>query len=223
MNISAIIPIKEHSERIPNKNIRNFNGKPLYHWILKTLNHVEYIDKIIVDTDSIQIAEMVEKYSKVVISIRPDELRGDFISVNCLIEYILKSFPEHNNFVQTHTTNPLLKSLTLKKAIDKFEENLEKDYDSLFSVNRYKARFYNHEFKPLNHDLDNLIRTQDLNPLYEENSNFYIFSRESFRSTKARIGGIPFFFEMDLSEAIDIDEEKDFILAEKLMKSLIHD
>ena len=81
---------------------------------------------------------------------------------------------------------------------------------------------YSSEKKPLNHDPhDKLLRTQDLEPIYVDCSCFYIFSRESFRNAgNHRIGHTPYFFEMDEIESIDIDYEKDFILAEKIYKQL---
>ena len=79
-------------------------------------------------------------------------------------------------------------------------------------------RLYKDDFSALNHDPKNLVRTQDLKPLYEENSNFYIFSKESFMKTKARIGGKPFLYEMNHLESKDIDTEEDFFLTEIIHK-----
>jgi N-acylneuraminate cytidylyltransferase len=212
----AIVPMKGHSERIPGKNIRLFNGKPLCHWILNTLGRVKSIKRIVVDTDSLLIAQKVGEYPGVEVSMRPEQLRGDFVSVNRLIEYVISLYQGHHFFLQTHSTNPLLKKETIETAVETFF-NL-KEYDSLFSVNRYQSRFYDHRFRPVNHDPGELKRTQDLPPLYEENSNIYLFSRESFHAVRARVGRKPYLFEMDPLEAIDIDEEKDFVLAETLMK-----
>lgn len=211
----AIVPMKAHSERVANKNIREFNGKPLFYWIFYTLSRVERVSRLILDTDSEQIAEMVKSYFDVDVSFRPQSLRGDFVSMNRIIEHVISLYPEQPYFLQTHSTNPLLKAETVKSAVETFFEL--KGYDSLFSVNRYQSRFYDFRFRPVNHDPVELKRTQDLPPLYEENSNIYIFSRESFRAVGARIGKKPYLFEMDPLEAADIDEEKDFFLAEALM------
>jgi len=217
-NITAIIPMKAHSERVRNKNFRDFNGKPLFYWIFNTLKKVSYINKIILDTDSEELGEKVlEFFPDVEISIRPIELCGDFVSVNRLIGYNIDKYKENNIFIQTHSTNPCLKAETIEKAIEFFLNN-NKKYDSIFSVNRIQTRLYKKDFSPLNHDPKNLIRTQDLDPLYEENSNFYIFTKESFDKTKARIGENPFLFEMNELESKDIDTEEDFLLSE-----VIHD
>jgi CMP-N-acetylneuraminic acid synthetase len=213
--VTALLPIKEHSERVKNKNFRLFNGKPLYHHILETLDNTYAIDEIIIDTDSYVVINEAQKiFNKVTIHERPKELRGDFVSVNKIIEYDI-SKSDSNIFVQTHATNPLLKAETLAIALKKFIES-EDNNDSLFSVNRYQSRFYTHKGEAINHIPDELLRTQDLPPVYEENSNFYIFTKESFHKKKRRIGENPILFEMSRIEAIDIDDEFSFKLAEIL-------
>jgi len=212
--------MKAHSERVPDKNIREFNGRPLFYWIFQTLYHVESITRVIVDTDSERIAEMVERYfPDVTISIRPERLRGDFVATNSLIEYILSIFPDQNYFLQSHATNPCLQAGTIHRAMEFFTAGQQ--YDSLFSVTRLQTRLFDKNFNPLNHDPYKLLRTQDLDPVYEENSNLYLFSRSSFESTGARIGKHPFLFEMNGLEAYDIDTEEDFLLAQLLHKKFI--
>ena len=122
-------------------------------------------------------------------------------------------------------TNPLLTSATLDRAIETYFSNLD-EYDSLFSVTRLQSRLSGQDGSPVNHNSDELIRTQDLSPIFEENSNFYIFSKNSFNNAKKnRIGLKPQMFEVDKLEAIDIDEQQDFELAEilyKMRKNLPH-
>ncbi len=213
--VTALIPIKEHSERVKNKNFREFNGKPLYHHILESLERTYAVDEVIINTDSyIVINEAPKLFSKVRIHERPKELHGDFVSVNKIIEYDLDN-SESDIYVQTHATNPLLKAESLGKALKKFIEAEDK-YDSLFSVNRFQSRFYSVEGKAINHNPEELLRTQDLPPLFEENSNFYVFTKESFSKHERRIGQTPLMFEMSRIEAIDIDDEFSFKLAEIL-------
>jgi len=211
----AVVPMKRHSARVPGKNVRLLQGKPLFHWIFQALTRVDLVERIVLDTDSEEIAEMVGKSFPVEISIRPHELRGDFVPVNDLLAYILDAYPQPQRFLQTHATNPLLTAETIAKAIRLLES--ESEYDSLFSVTRLQTRLYDQEGRALNHDPARLLRTQDLPPIYEENSNLYLFSRESFVRTHARIGARPFLFEMDKLQALDIDEESDFLMAETLM------
>ncbi|MGH2413934.1 MAG: cytidylyltransferase domain-containing protein, partial [Microcystaceae cyanobacterium] len=113
-------------------------------------------------------------------------------------------------------TNPLLKSETLSKAIALFLDSPE--YDSLFSVTRLQTRLYDANGKAINHDPNVLLRTQDLPPVYEENSNLYLFTGDILRERKNRIGNTPLLFEIDRDEAWDIDEEVDFRIAELLYR-----
>ena len=213
--VIALLPMKGTSERVPNKNMKEFSDKPLYHAIMETLLKSKYIEKIVINTDSKVIAQDTKRNfgDGVVIIDRPKEIQGGDVSMNVIIDYDLKHL-KGEHFLQTHSTNPLLRVETLDKAIESYFENLDK-YDSLFSVTKVQTRFYDKNTNPVNHDPSQLLRTQDLEPLYEENSNIYIFSKESFKNAgKRRIGLKPQIFEMNKLEAIDIDEPEDFVLAE---------
>ena len=80
-------------------------------------------------------------------------------------------------------------------------------------MNKVQSRFYQENACPVNHDPNNLIPTQDLEPWYEENSNLYSFRRNSFNKTKSRIGSSPILFATKKLESIDIDTEEDWELA----------
>jgi CMP-N-acetylneuraminic acid synthetase len=115
----------------------------------------------------------------------------------------------------THTTNPLLSAETIRDALDQFENS--DDADSLFTVNKIQTRFYRADGSAVNHDPNNLIRTQDLEPWFEENSCLYLFTSESFRKTGARIGERPKMYETSRVESQDIDEPSDWTIAEALL------
>jgi len=211
--VTALIPIKEHSERVKNKNFRLFSGKPLYHNILATLEHTYAVDEVIINTDSHIVAnEAPQVFSKVKINKRPAELIGDFVSVNKLIKYDLEN-SESDIYIQTHATNPLLKAETIAHSLKSFVEN-ENGRDSLFSVNKFQSRFYDKDGHPVNHNPEELLRTQDLPPVYEENSCLYVFTKTSFFKKERRIGENPILFEIPKIEAVDIDDEYSFKLAE---------
>jgi N-acylneuraminate cytidylyltransferase len=197
-----------------------FAGKPLYHSVLSEILKSRYDVKIFIDTDSDNIINDVrENFCDVKIINRPNELLGDYVSMNKIIEHDLSQI-EGNIFVQTHSTNPLLKIETIDSAIEFFINNRDK-YDSVFSVTKWQTRFYWNDGKPVNHNPKELLRTQDLPPIYEENSNFYIFTKESFINANGkRIGLKPYMFEMDPMEAIDIDTDFSFRLAENIDKTL---
>jgi len=218
MKITALLPMKGNSERVPNKNMKSFSGLPLYRAVLGVLQQSEYIKKIVINTDSDVIKNDVQdKFPDININDRPKRVCGDFVSMNEVIACDLEQ-DEGEHFLQTHSTNPLLTVKTLDKAINSYF-SMSSNYDSLFSVTKYQTRLYWEDGNPVNHNLTELLRTQDLPPLFEENSNFYIFSKTSFKNAdKNRIGTKPLMFEVDRLEAIDIDEPVDFELAEILYK-----
>jgi CMP-N-acetylneuraminic acid synthetase len=126
---------------------------------------------------------------------------------------------QSETYLMTHTTNPLLRAPTIRAALRAFREaSSEGRADSLFSVRKYQTRFYRTDGSAVNHDPKNLIRTQDLEPWFEENSNLYIFTPESFRASGARIGTRPVLFEMPKSESYDIDGVDDWNIAEAIAK-----
>jgi CMP-N-acetylneuraminic acid synthetase len=212
--------MKGHSERVPNKNLRNFAGKPLYHAIINTLKRSKYIKNIVVNTDSTKIKGDILDYfeENVIVVDRPNNLVGDFVAMNEIIDHDL-SVIDGEYFMQTHSTNPLLNYQTINKAAVKFISNQER-FDSIFAVTRIQSRLFNSAGSPINHTQGELQRTQDLDPIFEENSNFYFFSRDSFsRAGNNRIGVNPMMYEMDKIESIDIDEEDDFKIAEMLHKA----
>lgn len=212
----ALLPMKGHSERVPNKNIKLFAGKPLYHAVMQSLLNCKYISEVYINTDSELIAEdATNNFDRIRIIERPESICGDFVSMNKIIAYDMQQ-TNAEHFIQTHSTNPLLTTKTLNQAISFYFDSLH-TYDSVFSVTKLQTRLYWKNGSPVNHNLQELIRTQDLPPVYEENSNFYIFSKSSFQQAgNRRIGIKPAMFEMNKLEAVDIDEPEDFELAEIL-------
>lgn len=214
--IKALIFMKEYSERVPNKNIRDFCGKPLFHYILESLSKSKYIDEIIINTDSQKIAKNAKDFFNVTIHMRPDYLlKIDSNEANLIIEDDISKI-DCEYFIQTHSTNPLLKTNSIDKSIEAFFN--QQECDSLFSVTPYQNRLFFENGDPVNHNPNQLIKTQDLPYLYEENSCIYIFSKNSFLKNKNRVGVNPKLFSIDRFEAVDIDEMEDFVFAEFLMQ-----
>ena len=214
----ALLPMKKNSTRVKGKNFKMFAGKPLYSWILNTLLNVEQVDQIIINTDAneILINDEIINNDKIKIIERPKHLCGDEVSMNKIIEYDL-SHSNSDFFIMTHTTNPILSKQTISACIDEYlmKRKLSNN-DSLFTVNPIQTRFYTKSGKPINHNPKKLIPTQDLETMYEENSNLYIFSKQSFLATSSRIGKNPILFETPKNEAIDIDTNEEWELAESL-------
>lgn len=213
--IVALLPMKANSERVKGKNFREFNGKPLFRWILDTLLKVEEIDQIIINTDARDILAHNELTDNDHITIRDrePEICGDLVSMNLILANDLANI-DADIYLMTHTTNPLLSADTIRNALKKFiSAQTEGKADSLFTVNKIQTRFYRADGSAVNHDPDNLIRTQDLEPWFEENSNLYIFTRDSFSKTNARIGKQPMLFIEPPFESIDIDNQDDWDFA----------
>ncbi len=215
MNIVALVPLKANSERVPGKNFRELCGKALHRWILDTLLSIDRITQVVINTDAREklVETGLPDDPRMVIRTRKPELCGDLVSMNLILGDDIEAVPA-DLYLMTHVTNPLISAETIERAIDQF---LDSGKDSLFAVNRFQTRFYRADGSPVNHDPSNLVRTQDLEPWYEENSCLYLFTRESFAHADARIGADPMLFETPALESVDIDEPDDWILAEALL------
>ena len=215
MSVVGVVPMKGHSERVPGKNLRSIAGRPLFHWILESLLEARMVDEVLVDTDSDEIeSAVVDAFPDVSIHRRPEHLHGDMVSMHDIVAEMARSV-DHDLLLQTHSTNPLLTPETIDRAITAILD--DQDHDSLMSVTPWRSRFFFEDGTPVNHDPSELIRTQDLPPLLEENSNLYIAPTPLIAETRLRVGKNPLLFEINASEAVDIDEELDFEIAEFLL------
>jgi CMP-N-acetylneuraminic acid synthetase len=217
-NLVALLPIKANSERVKGKNFKDLAGKPLYRWILDTLLAVPEIEKVIINTDAHALFRetgLVES-DRVVLRQRPAEICGDFVSMNKVLLNDIENIPS-KTYLMTHATNPLLSAETIRTAIEKFSASKN---DSLFSVTKFQGRFYRADASAINHDPQNLIRTQDLEPWFLENSCMYLFTRPSFMATNARIGKNPMLYEIPLIDSIDIDDAETWNLASLVAKAM---
>ena len=212
----ALVPMRHHSQRVPGKNYRPLAGKPLFHHIIETLLTVPLIHEIVVDTDSEPVMDGLRRnFPQVKIIDRPEHLRADDVPMNEILLHDTEQFPA-DLYLQTHSTNPLLKSETVSRAIKSFLTGYP-SHDSLFSVTRLQTRLYDRDGNAINHNPRELIQTQDLPPVYEENSCIYIFNRANLAAKRHRISDHPMMFEIDGDEAWDIDEELDFAISDFLL------
>lgn len=213
-DLTAIVPIKEHSERLPRKNFRDFNGRPLYHWILDTLESVKEINRIIINTDAEEVIEQAPEQFDVEVSVRPERLRDDDVTTNIIRYEIDRTDSEY--YLHTYCTCPLLRADTISDAIQQFVGS--EKHDSLLPVTRQQKRFYDAELDPINHDPHDISPSQDIPPLYVDNSVLFIYTEETFERTGYRIGTNPLPYEIDETEAIEIDYRSEFELAECLYR-----
>jgi CMP-N-acetylneuraminic acid synthetase len=222
--VVALVPMRHHSERVPGKNYRLLAGKPLFHHIILALRACPEIDQVVVDTDSpIIIDSLSEHFPEVMVIERPEHLRAGTIPMNEILLHDTALIPA-DFYLQTHSTNPLVKSQTFSKAIQTLI-SLYPSYDSLFGTTRRQVRLWDALSRPINHNPAILLRTQDLPPVYEENSCLYLFNRSTLEAHRNRIGDRPYLFEIDAAEAWDIDDELNFAVAAFLMErmKLTHD
>ena len=214
----ALLPMKKDSIRVPNKNLKSLCGKPLFFHIADTLKESEKFHQLVINTDSDLIGDFAKnRYGNWVRLIeRPIFLQDANTSMLSILDYDVDQIGQENHFFQTHSTNPFVEAKTIIHAVDKYLKMFQSGVaDSLFSVNSVKKRFYNKDVIAINHDQSNLLPTQLLEPVYLENSNFYIFSGHTLKLHNHRIGGKPIMYEMQSElESIDIDEQEDWQLAE---------
>ncbi len=209
MKIVAFVPIKLNSERLPHKNILPLGKKPLCFYIFETLKKAGLKDIFVFCSD-----EKIKKYIPSYVKFLKRDKRLDSDKTKGLEIY--QEFKRAINknidvYVLAHTTSPFLKPKSMKKGI----EAIKKGFDSSLSVQKLKT-FAWYQNKPLNYDLKDIPRTQDIEPIYIETSGFFIYTKEVINRNQ-RIGKKSFFVEVDDFEAIDIDTKKDFEFAKAIM------
>lgn len=211
--VVAIVPMRHESERVPGKNYRPFAGRPLYHHIVSALLACPPVAEVLIDTDSPAImADAAQHFPQARVLERPAHLRDGATPMNDVLLNVVRQAPA-DLYLQTHSTNPLLRAATIQSAIERLVAAYP-IHDSLFAVTRLQSRLWDHLTRPINHNPAILLRTQDLPPVYEENSNLYLFTRATLEQRHNRVGERPLLFPVERLEAWDIDEEADFRIAE---------
>lgn len=204
--ISAFVPLKLESRRLPNKNFLRLGDRPLAYHIFKTLQSLPEISDVYCYTSQPQILEFLP--DEIQLLMRPPRLDKNQVKANELFQYAIGQI-DSELIVLAHATGPFVKKESIQQGIDKV---LFDKYDCAFSVlsQRTYAWF---KGKPLNYNPKDMDQTQDLSPVYLETSGFYVFKKEDYIKNGTRIGANPFFVEVDFKESIDIDEPEDFSLA----------
>ncbi len=216
MKITAIVPMKLNNRRLPQKNTKSFTGgEPLCKYILSTLLKVDGIDEVYVYCSNPDIQEYLPegvKYLK-----RSESLDQDTTKMNEVLQCFAADVPS-DIYVMTHTTAPFISAESIKKGLDAVKSG---EYDSSFAAKKLQDFLWK-DGRPFNYALDNIPRTQDLEPLYEETSGFYIYKSEVMTRMGRRIGEKPFIVEVGEIESIDIDEPEDFAIADAVFNHIIN-
>lgn len=215
MKVAAIVPMKLNNRRLPQKNTKCFtNGKPLCHYILSTLLTVEGIDEVYVYCSNPDIQEFIPdgvKYLK-----RSETLDQDTTKMNEVLQAFAKDVPA-DIYVMTHTTAPFVSAKSIKKGLEAVESG---EYDSSFAAKKLQDFLWK-DGVPFNYQLDCIPRTQDLPPMYEETSGFYIYRNEVMTYLNRRIGNKPYIVEVGEIESVDIDEAEDFEIADAIYNHIV--
>ena len=211
----AIVPMKLNNRRLPQKNTKAFtNGNPLCYYILSTLLSIKEIDKVYVYCSNPDIKDFIPdgvEYLR-----RSEDLDKDTTKMNEVLGCFAKDVPA-DIYVMTHTTAPFIKKESIMKGIDAVVGG---EYDSAFAA-KLLQDFLWKDGVPFNYELDNIPRTQDLPPMYEETSGFYIYKSDVITNLKRRIGNKPYIVEVGEIESVDIDEAEDFAIADAIYNHII--
>lgn len=214
MKTVAVVPMKLNNRRLPQKNTKPFtNGKPLCYYILSTLLTVPGIDDVYVYCSNPDIKEFIPdgvKYLR-----RSESLDQDTTKMNEVLKCFADDVPA-DIYVMTHTTAPFILAESISKGL---KAVLNGNYDSSFAAKKLQDFLWK-DGQPFNYALDSIPRTQDLPPLYEETSGFYIYRREVMTELGRRIGDKPYIVEVGEIESTDIDEEEDFMIADAIFNHI---
>lgn len=215
MKTVAVVPMKLNNRRLPQKNTKPFtNGKPLCYYILSTLLTVDGLDEVYVYCSNPDIQAFIPKGVKYLR--RSKSLDQDTTKMNEVLQCFAKDVPA-DIYVMTHTTAPFISKTSIMKGLDAVKSG---DYDSSFAAKKLQDFLWK-DGAPFNYELNNIPRTQDLVPLYEETSGFYIYKKEIMTKMNRRIGNHPFIVEVGEIESIDIDEVEDFVIADAVFNHIM--
>ena len=210
MKIVSFIPIKLNNQRLPGKNTMPLNGRPVCDYIFETVSKIDEIDEKYIYCSDEAIIPYIKPYEDKGVKFLKRDTYLDGFQVKGLeiIDYFVKDV-DADIYVLTHTTQPFTKSESIRNALAKVVSG---EYDSAFSAIKFQDYFWVNG-EPMNYDMKNIVRTQDLDPIYMETGAFFIFRKEVFTKLGQRIGKKPYIYEIDQFEAVDIDTAEDFEFA----------
>jgi len=225
--ITAFLPCRAGSERVPEKNTKTFAGVKGGLLVIKLnqLLQTKLLDRIVLSSNDSKVLEIGFKLSdRIIIDERPEHLALSSTSTDDLINYVPQIIKE-GNVLWTHTTSPFLVPEIYDKAISIYLKNLDEGLnDSLMTVNRLQTFLWN-EKGSFNYDrsIEKWPRTQTLPELFEVNSGMFINSVENYKKLKDRIGSNPFLMNTKGYTSFDIDWPEDFVLGEMIYRRLNED
>lgn len=215
MRVVAFIPIKLNNERTPGKNIKPFyDGTPLMEFVQKKLLKVKGIDNIYCYCSDDEIKKYLTKGIEFLK--RPISLDSKETRCNDIIENFIKDV-EADIYIMAHATSPFVTVEHIQECLDAVKSG---KYDSAYAAVKMQ-NFIWYKDKPLNFDISNNLRTQDMEPVYCELSTPFVFTKEAHKIYGGRTGQKPYRCECTFIEGIDIDYPEDFELANVVYKELL--
>jgi len=227
--ILALIPARSGSKRLPGKNIKGLSGKPLIAWTIEQAKNSKYIDKIIVSTDSQEIAEISKEYGAEIPFLRPGELAQDESKGIDVILHAINWFKQRNEhydlLIQLQPTSPLREPEDIDKAVELL---FAKNAKAIITVTEAQCSPSWVNTLPEDGSMKNFLLSEDRNKNSQQFSKFYrlngavylgycdyILEQKSFH------GEASFAYIMPKMRSVDIDDEFDFMFAEFLMENNI--
>lgn len=215
MKIACFIPIKANSERVAGKNLRPMNGKPLYQYICEHVKEAGVFDDIYIDTNSEAVTEYARSNGFIPIK-REEWLSTSAANGNDLLVHHYKLFPEYDLYFQIFATAPYLQPESIRKCVQALVDN--EQYDSCFTATENHS-FYWFSGVPVNYRPCILPRSQDMTPVFEETTGLYGMRNAALEKYRCRIGAHPYIHTVSKFEAVDINTEEDFKIAEFIGKA----
>lgn len=217
MKVVSFIPIKLNNQRLPGKNLLPLDGRPTCDYLFETISNVDTIDETYVYCSDEAIKPYIAPYESRGLRFlkRDPYLDGFQVKGLEIIDRFVKDV-DADIYVLTHVTQPFTKAESIKNALEKVVSG---EYDSAFSAVELQDYMWMNG-KPFNYDMKNIVRTQDLDPIYMETGAFFIFRKEVYTELGQRIGNHPYIYQIDQFEAVDIDTREDFEFAEVVAQYL---
>ncbi len=215
--VTAVIPVRAGSRRIPNKNIAPFAGTTLLEHKIEVLKAVPEITKILVTSDSEEMLSLAKKHG-VATHVRPAEYCDEKTLPFAETVRLVCSQTDGDHILWAPCTSPLIEPKTFSDAIQTYFEKLQNGYDSLLAVEQLKKFIWDKE-KPLNYELgEKQVPSQQLPDWYAVVCGLSLIPREKAVEWKYVYGGKVYQYVVDHVTAVDIDEPVDFVIAQALFR-----
>ena len=215
-NVTAIIPVKKDSTRLPNKNILPFGKENMLVRKIRQLKQVSQVSRIVVSTDSDEMLEMAVQEG-VIPQKRPRQYADESLPISEFVMWLADNV-EGDHFMWSCVTSPLVDAPLYNKAISLYFEKLKEGYDSLVTVAPFR-HYLMDDNGPFNFSRGREHpNSQNLKKLYLFTNGIQLTPREKYKEWGDRIGLKPYLMEVGKRESIDIDDVYDYRFALSMME-----